>query len=89
MLASKKNGTLYIGVTNDLVRRVWEHRQGVGSEFTKKYCVHRLVFFEAHDEVRSAIQSEKTMKEWKRVWKVELIERQNPDWLDLYSKIVR
>lgn len=89
MLASKKNGTLYIGVTNDLVRRVWEHRQGVGSEFTKKYGVHRLVFFEQHDEIKAAIQREKAMKEWKRAWKIELIERQNPDWLDLYGKIVR
>ncbi len=83
ILARRKHGTLYIGVTNDLARRVWEHRQGIGSAFAKKYRVHRLVYMEAYDEIERAIQREKTMKEWPRVWKVRQIERDNPEWDDL------
>jgi putative endonuclease len=87
ILASRKNGTLYIGVTNDIARRVYEHRIGKGSEFARKYGVHRLVHVEIFDEVALAIQREKTMKEWKRQWKIELIEKDNPDWRDLYEDL--
>jgi putative endonuclease len=87
ILASQKNGTLYIGVTNDVARRVWEHRQGMGSEFARKYGVHRLVHIETFDDVQAAIQREKTMKEWKRAWEIELIETSNPDWNDLYDEL--
>jgi putative endonuclease len=87
ILASRKNGTLYIGVTNDIARRVWEHRQGRGSRFVQKYRVTRLVYVEIHEEAVRAIQREKTMKEWSRVWKVQLIERTNPEWEDLYDRL--
>jgi putative endonuclease len=85
ILASRKHGTLYIGVTNDIARRVWEHRQGLGSRFVKRYRVTRLVHVEAHEEIVRAIQREKTMKEWPRAWKIRLIERDNPGWDDLYE----
>jgi putative endonuclease len=87
MLASKRNGTLYIGVTNDLVRRVYEHKQGLVEGFTKKYNVNRLVFFEETNDVESAITREKQMKKWMRQWKIELIEKMNPEWKDLYGEI--
>jgi len=87
ILASRKHGTLYIGVTNNVARRVWEHRQGLGSRFVAKYGVTRLVYIEAHGEITRAIQREKTMKEWPRAWKVRLIERGNPEWEDLYGRI--
>ena len=87
ILASRKNGTLYIGVTNNVAKRVWEHRLGSGSEFVKKYAVHQLVFLEAHDDIEKAIQREKTMKEWPRAWKINLIEKENPDWADLYDRL--
>lgn len=87
ILASKRNGTLYIGVTNDLVRRVYEHKQGLVEGFTKKYNVKQLVFFEETNDVESAITREKQMKKWNRQWKIELIEKQNPEWKDLYSEI--
>ena len=89
MLASRKRGTLYIGVTNDLARRVSEHRAGTASGFTRKYRVHRLVYAEAFDEIEDAIRREKTMKEWQRAWKVQLIERENPEWDDLYDTLNR
>ncbi len=89
MLASRRNGTLYIGVTNDLVRRVWEHKEGVVDGFTKSYGVHRLVWFESTENVHSALQRERTMKHWKRAWKVALIEEDNPDWADLYDEITK
>jgi putative endonuclease len=89
ILASRRNGTLYIGVTNDLVRRVYEHREGAADGFTKKYRVHSLVYFESTDDVRAAIQREKTMKHWSRAWKIALIEKANPDWIDLYDEIAR
>ena len=79
---------MYIGVTNDLVRRVWEHRQGLGSKFVKRYGVTQLVYVEAHDDVERAIQREKTMKEWSRIWKLRLIERSNPLWQDLYDTLL-
>lgn len=89
ILASRKNGTLYIGVTNDIARRVWEHRQGTGSRFVKKYRVARLVHAEPYEEIERAIQREKTMKEWPRAWKIRLIERANPEWDDLYERLNR
>jgi putative endonuclease len=89
ILASKLGGTLYIGVTNDLVRRVYEHRMGLADGFTKKYGIHRLVYFEPYSDIESAIQREKRLKKWKRAWKVQLIEQANPNWDDLYPLIAR
>ncbi len=89
MLASRKRGTLYIGVTNDLARRVSEHRDGTASGFTRKYRVHRLVHAEEFDEIEDAIRREKAMKEWKRAWKIQLIEQDNPEWADLYDTLNR
>jgi len=88
MLANKRNGTLYIGVTNNLVRRVHEHREGVVDGFTKTHGVKRLVWFEAASSIESAIQREKNLKHWVRQWKIELIEKTNPAWRDLYHEIV-
>ena len=88
ILASKRNGTLYIGVTSDLVKRTWEHRNNVVEGFTKRYGVHRLVWYETHDSMEAAIEREKRLKDWKRVWKLELIESNNPDWQDLYPTIL-
>lgn len=85
MLASGIGGTLYIGVTNDLVRRVFEHRSKIADGFTKKYGVFRLVYFEVFDDI--AIASEKQIKKWNRAWKIRLIEERNPDWQDLYQGI--
>lgn len=89
ILASRRHGTLYIGVTNDLARRVCEHREGAGSKFTTKYRVRLLVHSEEFDDVEEAIRREKAMKEWKRAWKIQLIERGNPDWNDLYALLNR
>ena len=85
ILASKKNGVLYIGVTSELKRRVWEHREGIGAVFTRKYHVHRLVYYEPHPNMESAIVREKRLKKWERAWKVRLIEAMNPEWRDLYD----
>lgn len=87
ILASKSYGTLYTGVTTDLMRRVCEHKSKVIPGFTKRYGVDRLVWFEAHDDWEAAISREKRIKEWKRNWKIELIERDNPHWLDLYRDL--
>ncbi len=87
ILASRRNGTLYVGVTNDIARRVFEHREGQAGSFTGRYGVHRLVYVEAHDDIRYAIQREKRIKRWQRRWKLDLIERRNPDWRDLYEDI--
>lgn len=87
ILASKRNGTLYIGMTDDLVRRVWEHRKGIVEGFTSKYDVKALVWFEQHASRESAFQRERQMKKWNRNWKLNLIERHNPDWHDLYGEI--
>jgi putative endonuclease len=87
ILASRIGGTLYIGVTNDLVRRVYEHKSGAVEGFTKDYDVDRLVYFEYFDDVEAAIQREKRLKKWPRAWKIALIEKENPDWLDLYPEI--
>ena len=88
MLASQRNGTLYIGVTSDLIKRVWEHKQDSVEGFTKKYGVHDLVWYEQHEDMLAAIAREKTLKEWQRAWKLELIEKMNPQWKDLYEDLV-
>ena len=88
ILASTYHGTLYIGVTADLVKRVFEHQNDVMDGFTKKYSVHRLVYYETHDDIAVAIQRESQMKAWKRDWKIELIEKANPSWEDLWDRIV-
>jgi putative endonuclease len=88
ILASKRNGTLYIGVTSDLVKRIWEHRNNMVEGFTKRYNVHRLVWYELHESMESAITREKRLKDWKRKWKLDLIESNNPSWQDLYHKII-
>jgi len=82
LLANKKRGTLYIAVTSDLVGRVWEHKTNVIEGFTKRYEIHRLVWYERHETMESAINREKALKRWKRAWKLELVEKQNPDWYD-------
>ena len=87
ILASRIGGTLYIGVTSDLVRRVYEHREKLAKGFTEKYGVSRLVYFEQFGDVRAAILREKQMKRWRRAWKVRLIEEKNPNWDDLYPSI--
>ena len=87
ILASKRNGTLYVGVTSDLVRRIWEHKNDAIDGFTKRYRVHTLVWYEEHGSIEDAIQREKNVKEWKRAWKIELIQRSNPLWQDLYPGI--
>ena len=87
ILASKRNGTLYIGVTSGLTKRIWEHKNNVVEGFTKRYGVHRLVWYELHETLKSAIQREKQIKEWKRKWKLELIEGVNPNWQDLYHML--
>ena len=89
ILASKPGGTLYIGVTNDLIRRVFEHRQGLVPGFTKRYGVKMLVYYEQHDTALAAIQREKNIKHWSREWKIDLIISLNPGWRDLYDEIVR
>jgi len=89
ILASRIGGTLYIGVTNDLVRRVYEHREKLAEGFTKKYEVARLVYFERHGDIEVAIRREKRLKKWNRAWKVRLIEENNPNWSDLYHGIAR
>ncbi len=85
-MASKKNGTLYVGMTNDLSRRVYEHRNNMIIGFTSKYNVHNLVYYEMFEDVRYAIQKEKQLKTWHRQWKINLIEKDNPDWNDLYEQ---
>jgi putative endonuclease len=88
ILASRKNGTLYTGVTSNLVQRVWQHKNNLTDGFTKKYGVHTLVWFEPHETMESAITREKAIKEWRRDWKLALIEAINPQWRDLYDDIV-
>jgi putative endonuclease len=88
ILASQRNGTLYIGVTSDLIKRVWEHKHDVVEGFTKKYRVHTLVWYEVHEDMTSAIGREKAIKEWNRQWKLELIEAINPEWRDLYEELL-
>ena len=88
ILASKRNGTLYIGVTNNLERRVYEHQQGLVEGFTKKYGVHHLVYHEATADIHTALAREKELKKWNRKWKLELIEKENPDWKDLITGLL-
>ncbi|MDQ7779792.1 MAG: GIY-YIG nuclease family protein [Planctomycetota bacterium] len=89
MLASKKNGTLYVGVTNDLIKRVYQHRNNLIAGFTSKYSVHRLVYHEQYAGIRFAIAREKQLKTWNRRWKLELIEKMNPEWNDLYEEMTK
>ncbi len=88
ILSSGKNGTLYIGVTSDLKRRVWEHKHDLVKGFSKEYGVHDLVYYEQYEDIEQAILREKQMKAWKRFWKIKLINKTNPDWKDLYSSIL-
>ena len=87
IMASKRNGTLYIGVTSDLVKRIWEHREGVADGFTKRYGCKLLVWFECHDRIDAAIRREKQIKEWRRAWKLREIEALNPGWNDLFPSL--
>ena len=89
ILASRRNGTLYIGMTDDLIRRVWEHQTGVVPGFTRKYGVKMLVWFEPHDTRESAFLRERQVKKWNRAWKIQLIEELNPNWDDLYPQIAQ
>ncbi|MBN1904169.1 MAG: GIY-YIG nuclease family protein [Deltaproteobacteria bacterium] len=88
ILASERNGTLYTGVTSDLIKRVWEHKNNVVDGFSKRYNVHMLVWYEMHSTMETAINREKRIKSWNRQWKLDLIEKMNPDWKDLYETII-
>ena len=88
ILSSQRNGTLYIGVTSDLIKRIYQHRNNLSEGFTKKYKVHRLVYFETTPSIKGAIQREKQLKQWHRQWKIELIEKDNPEWIDLYGSLL-
>jgi putative endonuclease len=88
ILASRRNGTLYVGVTSDVIKRVWEHKNDVVEGFTRKYGVHTLVWYELHESMEAAITREKRIKEWKRQWKIDLIETSNPEWRDLYASLL-
>lgn len=88
IMTNRPNGTLYTGVTNDIVRRAWEHRTGAIPGFTKRYGLHRLVWFEWQEDIRAAIQREKKIKDWPRAWKTRLIMQSNPEWRDLYPDLL-
>ena len=88
ILASKKNGTLYVGVTSDLIKRIYEHKNNLIEGFTRKYSVHNLVYFETTESIESSIMREKQLKKWNRTWKINLIEKSNPDWNDLYLELI-
>ena len=88
ILASKKNGTIYIGVTSDLIKRIYEHKHDLVEGFTQRYAVHDLVYFEVTESIESAIMREKQLKKWNRAWKINLIEKDNPAWKDLYPELV-
>jgi putative endonuclease len=88
LLASKRNGTLYTGVTSNLIKRVWEHKNNLVEGFTSRYRVHTLVWYEIHETIETAIQREKEIKNWKRAWKIKTIEELNPGWRDLYSELI-
>ena len=87
MIASERNGTLYIGVTSDLIARVWQHKNNAVKGLLKKYEVHLLVWYEPHENMESAILREKVLKKWNRIWKLRLIEQFNPEWQDLYEQL--
>ena len=88
ILASQRNGTLYVGATSDLVRRTWQHRSDVVAGFTQKYGVHILVYYELHQDMLAAITREKQIKKWERAWKLAVIEKANPEWRDLWTEIL-
>jgi putative endonuclease len=88
ILASQRNGTLYTGVTSDLPKRTWEHKNDAAEGFSKRYGVHLLVYFELHSDMLSAITREKQIKKWNRAWKIQLIEAMNPEWRDLWNEII-
>lgn len=88
IMTNKPNGTLYVGVTSDIAKRTWEHREGVVEGFTRKYGLKRLVYIESFDDISTALQREKTIKHWPRAWRVNLILAQNPDWIDLYDTLI-
>ena len=88
IMASQRNGTLYVGVTKDLIQRVGEHKENLNDGFTQKYGVHRLVYYEQRDDIEVAISREKRLKKWPRKWKLELIEKDNPRWQDLYEPLI-
>ena len=88
IMSSKRNGTLYTGVTSDLIKRVWQHKSGETKGFTSKYKVNQLVYYEIHSDIMEAIKREKNIQAWKRNWKLQLIEKNNPNWNDLYGSIV-
>lgn len=88
ILANRRNGALYVGVTNDLIRRVYEHREGLADGFSKRHGIKQLMWFDCTGDVLAAIAREKQLKNWKRAWKIELIERGNPHWRDLYESIL-
>ena len=87
ILASKRNGTLYTGVTSELIKRIWEHKNNLTEGFTKKYQVHLLVYYELHEDMQAAITREKQIKKWHRLWKINMIEKTNPKWHDLWLEI--
>jgi putative endonuclease len=88
LMANKRNGTLYVGVTSDLIQRVWQHKNDILDGFTKRYGVHNLVWYETSNSMETTIAREKAIKEWKRAWKIRLIEEKNPDWRDLYGDLL-
>ena len=88
ILSSRKNGTLYTGITSNLMQRVYQHKSDLVEGFSKKYGVHALVYYELHENMETAITCEKQIKKWKRQWKIELIEKSNPEWVDLYDELV-
>ncbi len=88
ILAGGKNGTLYVGVTSDLVKRVWQHRNNLVEGFTSKYHVHKLVYYEQYADMPEALSREKQLKKWNRAWKIHLIEKMNPEWCDLYNNLL-
>ena len=89
ILASRRNDTLYIGVTSDLIKRIWHHRNIVVEGFSSRYSVHQLVYFEFHEDMDQAIAREKRLKNWKRAWKMRIIEEKNPDWIDLWDQVIQ
>ncbi|UFH58199.1 GIY-YIG nuclease family protein [Sulfurovum mangrovi] len=88
ILASKKNGSLYIGVTSDIAKRIYEHKNSLAEGFSKRYHIYKLVYYEVYDGIEEAIKREKQLKKWNRQWKVDLIEKENPEWNDLYRNII-
>jgi len=87
IMTNKRNGTLYTGITSDLINRVWQHKNNIIPGFTAKYKIHKLVYYELHEDIREAIRKEKNIKAWRRKWKLQLIEKLNPNWDDLYDII--